>query len=234
MAIRKVEGWIRRWRTRSPFRDSPATPTHPRGASPRDPGEASGIISTQTVPRVAADWTAETVTMLLTDLEGSTRLWQRHPLHMPEVLIRHDDLIGDLVAVEGGTVIKHTGDGILAVFHSAHHAATAAAAIQASIRRVVFGDGIGVLRLRMALHTGEPHRRDGDYYGPALNLCARMLTIAEPDQILVSLATEELLRSDPPPSVTLTDLGDHTLPDIDRPEHLYQLTNTKQPAPIPR
>jgi class 3 adenylate cyclase len=120
---------------------------------------------------------------------------------------------------------------MLAIFRSAHHAAAAALSIQGTLESLRFAEEVGNLHVRIALHTGEPQHRSGDYFGPTLNVCARMVTIAGPSQILVSLAAAELLHGDPTPSVVLTDLGEHILPDIDRPEHLYQLTNTSDLSP---
>jgi class 3 adenylate cyclase len=145
---------------------------------------------------------------------------------MPAILARHDDLMCGGVDDRGGVIVKHTGDGVLAVFGSARCAVSAALVIKEAIEANDPGNGAGPLRIKMALHTGEPQRRDGDYFGEAVNLCARMLAAAGPGQVLLSLAAEELVRHELPADAGLLDLGEHLLPDIDRPEHLFQLTNS--------
>src|SRR5215831_7774153 len=111
-----------------------------------------------------------TFTFLFTDLEGSTQLWERHPHSMGAALARHDALLAAAVAAQGGTVVKFTGDGCNAVFPAALAGAQAALAAQQALAAdpwpELAPDG---LRARMGLHTGEAERRDGDYFGPALN-----------------------------------------------------------------
>ncbi len=75
----------------------------------------------------------------------------------------------------------------------------------------------------MALHTGEVHERDGDYYGPAVNRCARLRAAAHGGQVLLSLPTEELVRDALPSGVSLADMGEHRLRDLGRPERVFQL-----------
>ena len=81
------------------------------------------------------------------------------------------------------------------------------------------------LRVRMGLHTGEAQERSGDYYGPALNRAARLMSIAHGGQTLVSTTTADLVRDQLPPDASLRDLGQHRLRDLVRSEHIYQLTH---------
>ena len=163
-----------------------------------------------------------TVTFLFTDLEGSTRLWEQHPAAMRPALERHDALLRDAVEQHGGTVVKTTGDGLHAVFTTTRAALDAALVAQRAMAAEVW-DVPGGLRVRMGLHTGDAVARDGDYYGPATNRAARVMSSAHGGQVVVSHATEEILRDALPDDVALVDLGEHRLPDLARPERIFQV-----------
>jgi predicted ATPase/class 3 adenylate cyclase len=169
-----------------------------------------------------SDLPTGTVTFLFTDLEGSTRLWQDHPEAMRGALARHDEILRDAVAAHDGHVVKTTGDGIHAVFASAHHALDAAVRAQHALgsERWTTPDP---LKVRMGLHTGEAEHRNGDYYGTATNRAARLMSVAHGGQILVSLSTEELLSDDEREGITLVDLGEHRLRDLSRPDRVFQV-----------
>jgi predicted ATPase len=92
---------------------------------------------------------------------------------------------------------------------------------------------VGSLRVRMALHTGVAEVRDGDYFGPALNRVARLLTAGHGGQVLLSQATYHLVREALPEDASLTDLGAHRLKDLQQPEHLFQLLHPALPADFP-
>jgi predicted ATPase/class 3 adenylate cyclase len=162
----------------------------------------------------------ETHTFLFTDLEGSTRLWEAHPEAMRAALGEHDELLHKAVATHHGTVFKHTGDGILAVFASAGDAVAAAANAQRAITSRPYPD-VGTLRVRMAINTGEAESRDDDYFGPALNRASRLLAAAHGGQVLVGLVTERLARLGE--GLRLVDLGEHRIRDLVRPERVFQL-----------
>ncbi len=154
-----------------------------------------------------------TVTFLFTDLEGSTRLWEEHPEAMRGALARHDEILRDAVEKRDGVVVKTTGDGLHAVFASARGAV--AAAVDAQLALVAEDWTLPEpLRVRMGLHTGEADLRSGDYYGPAVNRAARVSAAGHGGQILVSHATEELVRDDLPEGAGLVDLGEQRLRDL--------------------
>jgi predicted ATPase/class 3 adenylate cyclase len=161
-------------------------------------------------------------TFLFTDIESSTRAWERHPDDMSVALARHDEVIQQAVKGAGGKVFKHTGDGICAVFSTATAALDAALAAQQALQGGEWGTE--PLRVRMALHSGVAERRGGDFFGPPLNRTARLLDTAHGEQIVVSLVTAELLRDELPPGVDLVDLGEHRLADLTRPEHVFQVS----------
>ena len=162
-----------------------------------------------------------TVTFLFTDLEGSTRLWEQHPEEMRSALQRHDELLQQVVEAQGGYLVKTTGDGIHAAFATADTAVLAAIEAQRALAAEEWGP-TGPLRVRMGIHTGGAELRDGDYFGPALNRAARLMSAAHGGQIVVSLATEELVRDG---EVELVDLGEHALRDLARPERVFQVAH---------
>jgi predicted ATPase/class 3 adenylate cyclase len=166
-----------------------------------------------------------TVTFLFTDLEGSTRLWEEHRAAMRPALERHDALLRDAVEQHHGVVVKTTGDGLHGVFRSTRSAVDAALAAQRDLAAEEWAVP-GGLRVRMGLHTGDAVARDGDYYGPATNRAARVMASAHGGQIVVSHATEEILRDALPDDVGLVDLGEHRLPDLARPERIFQVVAT--------
>ena len=163
-----------------------------------------------------------TVTFLFTDLEGSTRLWEEHPDSMRDALARHDTLLRASVEAHGGHVVKSTGDGMHAVFATAHDALAAASDAQLVLAGCEWG-ATGPLRVRMGVHTGEAESRDGDYFGTAPNRAARLMAIAHGGQILVSNVTRELVGDVVTADVQLIDLGEHRLRDLSRPERVFQL-----------
>ena len=162
-----------------------------------------------------------TVTFLFTDVEGSTRLWEEHPEAMKAALARHDELVREAIESRRGHVVKTTGDGFHAAFGTAHDAVDAAVAAQLALRTEAW-DLTGPVLVRMGLHTCEADLRDGDYYGSAVNRAARLMATAHGGQIVLSLATSELARE---ASVELLDLGEHRLPDLARPERVFQVVH---------
>jgi predicted ATPase/class 3 adenylate cyclase len=161
-----------------------------------------------------------TVTFLFTDLEGSTRLWEEHREAMKVALARHDEILRDAIEGHGGYVIKGMGDGLHAVFATADEAVAAAVAGQRGLVAERWG-AIGSLRVRMGLHTGVAEQRRGDYFGPAVNRAARLMSIAHGGQIVLSHATEQLTTTDTA-GVELVDLGEHRLRDLGRPERVFE------------
>ncbi len=158
-------------------------------------------------------------TFLFTDIEGSTRLWERHPVAMRKALASHDRLVEREVAGHGGDLFKHTGDGVAVAFERPRSALDAAAAIQRGLAAESHPD-IGPLRVRMGIHTGDAERRDGDYFGLTVSRTARLMSAGHGGQVLVSMVTAALLDAD---DLELRDLGQHRLRDLGRPERILQL-----------
>src|SRR5215468_3179679 len=102
-------------------------------------------------------------TFLFTDVEGSTRTWERDPDAMEGWLANHDRILIETITTCGGHVFKHTGDGLCAVFAAAGPAARAARDIQHAVASAA-PETLGPLRVRVAVHTGEARERAGDFY----------------------------------------------------------------------
>jgi predicted ATPase/class 3 adenylate cyclase len=173
-----------------------------------------------------------TVTFLFTDIEGSTRMWETYPEAMSLALSRHDEILRAVVEASDGRVVKTAGDGVHAVFATATQALEAALEAQKTLLREEWAE-TGPLRVRMALNTGATEERDGDYFGPPVNLAARLLSVGHGGQVLLSLSTQELVRDRLPPDVHLRDLGERRLKDLSRPERIYQLAATDLPSEFP-
>jgi len=175
-----------------------------------------------------------TITYLFTDVEGSTRLWQQHPQEMNSVMARHDSLLTTAVETNGGTVVRPRGEGdsIFAVFLRATDAVVAACAAQRLLISESWPEDISV-KVRMAMHTGESELRDHDYYGTAVNRCARIRSIAHGGQVVLSQTTSELVQDALPEGVRLLDMGVHNLREMERPEHVFQLVHPELPAEFP-
>src|SRR6516162_9205449 len=139
---------------------------------------------------------AGTVTFLLTDIEGSTRLWESVPDAMEVALERHDRLVTEVIEGHGGVVVTSRGEGdsFFAVFPSAVSAVEAAGACQLRLNGEAWPDGAS-LRVRMGLHTGEARVLGGDYVDHApINRCARLKAAAHGGQVLVTKTTRNLVE----------------------------------------
>jgi predicted ATPase/class 3 adenylate cyclase len=163
-----------------------------------------------------------TVTLLFTDIEGSTQHWEQQRAAMPEALRRHDELLRSAIEVHGGYVFKTVGDAVCAAFSRASDAVAAAADAQRALAAENWS-AVGELSVRMALHSGATDERDGDYFGPAVNRVARLLAVAHGGQVIVSGLTTQLLHGGMPEGTELRDLGEHRLKDLVEPEHVCQL-----------
>ena len=168
------------------------------------------------------------MTFLFTDVEGSSHLWETEPDIMKVELARHDQLLRDSVGGSGGYVFKTSGDGVLAAFGDPTAAVSAASNSQRAMGRSL------PFRVRIAVHSGTAEERDGDYFGPALNRTARLLTIAHGGQVLVSRSTEQLVRDQLRDGLSLKDLGEHRLRDLARPERVFQLVGPGLERDFPR
>lgn len=173
-----------------------------------------------------------TVTFLFTDIEGSTSLWERDPEAMQRASARQEAIVREAMAAHGGYVYKMIGDAFQVAFSTATAALAAAVAAQRALHAEPWGP-IGMLKVRMALHTGVTEERGDDYVGPDLNRIARLLSTGHGGQVLLSEATADLVRDHLPEEVVLRNLGEHPLKDLHRAEHIYQLIAPELPADYP-
>jgi YVTN family beta-propeller protein len=171
-----------------------------------------------------ADLPSGTVTFLFTDIEGSTRLLQELGRERySQALADHERLLRSAFDAAGGQVIDTQGDAFFVAFRSAGDAARAAAGAQRALRRHRWPKG-GQLAVRMGIHTGEPARGAERYVGLGVHKAARICSAGHGGQILLSKTTHDLLEDEGAQDFALDDLGEQRLKDLDRPEHLYQLS----------
>ena len=173
-----------------------------------------------------------TVTFLFTDIEGSTKMWERDAATMQAALARHDEILQRAIEANGGYVFKTVGDAFCAAFVSTTDALDAALQGQRTLLAEGWDEGC-VIRARMALHSGEAEERAGDYFGPTLNRVARLLSTGYGGQILVSRAARELAGDRLPPGTSLEDLGEKRLKDLTRPERIFQVLAPELPKDFP-
>ena len=121
---------------------------------------------------------------LFTDIEESTRLWQDAPEAMRTALARHDAILRGGIEAFGGRVFRTAGDAFYATFDVPQRALEAALALQETLLTEAWPRETPI-RVRMALHTGVAQWRDGDYFGPPLNVVARLLSVARGGQTLL-------------------------------------------------
>ncbi|HVR31085.1 MAG TPA: adenylate/guanylate cyclase domain-containing protein [Acidimicrobiia bacterium] len=160
--------------------------------------------------------------LLFTDLEASTRLWEQHPEEMRPALARHDAILRDAVIGNGGSLVKTTGDGLLATFPSVGGCVTACVEAQRTLHATTW-EPVEPLKVRMGINVGEAEERAGDLYGTAVNRAARIMAAGNGGQILLSALAAQLMRDSLPSGVTLRDLGTHRLKDLTQPEQLFEV-----------
>ncbi|MEN4042915.1 MAG: tetratricopeptide repeat protein [Anaerolineaceae bacterium] len=164
-----------------------------------------------------------TVTFLFTDIENSTQHWEHHPAWMEQAFARQEAILRKAMTGNGGYVYKMIGDAFQVAFSTASSAVTAAVDAQRALQAEDWGEH-GPLFVRMALHTAVVEERKDDYVGPQLNRVARLLDAGHGGQALLTRAVYDLVIDELPQDVTLTDLGEHRLKDLVRPEEIFQLT----------
>ena len=170
------------------------------------------------------------VTFLLTDVEGSTRIWEADRNRAGAAFERHDALVAEYLASFGGGRPRDQGEGdsAFAVFARASAALACAIALQRAMHAEPWPDD-ATIRVRMALHTGEAELSHGNYKGSAVHRCARLRGLAHGGQIVLSEATAHIVRDQLSEDVTLRDMGVHELRGLLHPEHVYQLCHPALP-----
>lgn len=171
------------------------------------------------------------VTFVLTDIVGSTRLWETAPAAMERALARHAEILTRSISEHGGVLLKGRGEGdsTFSVFALATDALAAAYEAQVALVAATWPTD-APLTVRFAVHTGESLERDGDFLGPAVNRAARLRAVAQGGEVLVSESTARLVADRMPSGVRLVERGPLRLRDLDRPEVSYALAGPGLPA----
>lgn len=173
---------------------------------------------------VIPDVNTSILTLLFTDIEGSTEKWEQEPERMACALARHDVLLRAAVEARCGRVIKTTGDGIYAAFADPADCVETAIAIQQSVADPAATAGMP-LSVRCGLHAGPAFERDNDFFGSTINRAARIMSLAYGGQVLASQAVADLVADRLSVETSLRDLGDVRLKGMARTEHLFQVVH---------
>jgi WD40 repeat protein/class 3 adenylate cyclase/tRNA A-37 threonylcarbamoyl transferase component Bud32 len=197
---------------------------------PATPGEL--------VERLRAGWGATlptgVTTFCLSDIVGSTALWERDPAAMAAALVRHDALVAEAVESHGGRFLKSKGEGdaTFSVFESASGAVQAAIVATRALGAERWPNGWSITA-RFGIHTGEAERRDADYFGPAVNLATRVRGQGDGGEILLSQLTADLTAKHLPAGYSLVELGPHRLQGVAAPQALHAVAGPGVAAPAP-
>lgn len=205
--------------SRSPATGTPASVGARVGDATAEPGAASELPT-------------GTVTLMFTDIEGSTWLQQHLGARYAEAQAEHRALLRRVFTDHGGVEVDTQGDAFFVAFTRPAAAIAAAHAAQRALAAHQWPAG-GAVRVRMGLHTGAPQRTSEGYVGLDVVRAARICAAGHGGQVLVSAALAGLLELDLPADVTLRDLGQHRLKDLSRPEQVYQAVFAGLPADFP-
>lgn len=180
-----------------------------------------------------SDLPSGAVTFLFTDVEGSTRVLKQLRDQYADVLAEHQRLLRAAFESHGGYEVDTQGDAFFVAFSNARDALLAAVDGQQALAAHHWPDGAGI-KVRMGLHTGHAIASGGRYTGLAVHRAARIGAVGHGGQILLSQATQTLLEDDEEDlGISLQDLGEHRLKDLDRPVRLYQASADGLPADFP-
>lgn len=171
---------------------------------------------------------AGAVTFLFTDIEGSTRRWAESE-GMGELLARHDEIVHSATTGHSGRIVKHTGDGVFAVFESAADAVVAAVRMQTALADLAVD--AEPVRVRIGLHSGTAIERGDDLFGLEVSTAARIMSAAHGGQILASDPVRSLAAS--VEEVDFVSLGSHRLKDLAEPRALYQVSAANLESKFP-
>jgi predicted ATPase/class 3 adenylate cyclase len=195
-------------------------------------GFGLGRPSSATTSDAIRDGTRRVLTLMFTDIENSTWLWEKHPDDMEPAVLAHHGLISSIVDAAGGSVLRFMGDGALAIFLDAGAALGAAVDIQRTFTDRTWS-GVGELRLRIGLNTGRCRFDHGELFGRPPNLAARLESAAHGGQILVSDATAQACRGRLRPGEQLFDLGRYHMRGFEEPAIVHSVVADGLPSVFP-
>jgi class 3 adenylate cyclase len=173
-----------------------------------------------------------TVTLLFTDIERSTLLLQQLGERYAEMLATCRQLLRTAFLQWNGFEVDTQGDAFFVVFARASNAVSAVVDMQRALARHDWPSGAAEA-MRIGLHTGEPTRTAEGYVGLDVHHAARIMSVGHGGQVLLSQTTRELVKHNLPDEVSLRDLGEHRLKDLQLPGHIYQLIIADLPADFP-
>ncbi|NIS79552.1 MAG: tetratricopeptide repeat protein, partial [Anaerolineales bacterium] len=173
-----------------------------------------------------------TVTFLLSDIEGSTKLLNHLSDKYGELLLKHASIFRSAIQRWRGYEVDNQGDSFFVAFESAQNALAAAEEIQHQLTAQTWPKSVEV-RVRMGIHTGEPTIIEDRYIGMDVHRAARICQIGHGGQVLISGTTAAIVQNDDARRVELQDLGEHRLKDLESPEHIYQLNIPGMPFDYP-
>lgn len=175
---------------------------------------------------------AGTITLLFSDIEGSTELVRTLGEGYVRLMEDHQELLRAVCTERSGVELNTQGDSFFFAFQSARDAVAASIAAQFAIASHRWPES-AIVRVRIGLHTGEPHHDQKGYTGVAVHRAARICSIGHGGQVLLSRATAGIIDDDELPGAQLRDLGEHRLKDFERPERVFQLVVEGLPAEFP-
>ena len=173
-----------------------------------------------------------TITLLFTDIEGSTQLLEQLGERYTDVLVEYRTLLCAAFHTYNGHEIDTQGDAFFVAFARATDAVSAAVAAQHALTAHLWPEGVPV-RVRMGLHTGEPLLSSAGYVGLDVHYAARIMSAGHGGQVLLSQSTRDLVEHGLPADVSLRDVGAHRLKDLQRKSHLFQLVIAGLPTDFP-
>jgi predicted ATPase/class 3 adenylate cyclase len=176
----------------------------------------------------------ETLVLVLTDVQGSTRLWAEEPEEMDAAMRRHHEIVHGAIAEHGGIRPPDQGEGdaVFAAFGSPTAAVSAVVQFQRELHAEPWPTS-RPLSVRVGVHVGEVRVRDRNLFGDPVNRCARIRGLGSGGQSLLSAAVFELVRDQLPAGVSVQDLGEHRMKDLTRAEHIFQLDHADLPGHFP-
>jgi predicted ATPase/class 3 adenylate cyclase len=169
-----------------------------------------------------------TLTLLFTDIQGSTQMLHRLGDRYADVLAEHHRVVREAIGAGGGREVDTAGDSFFAVFPRAQGAVECALCVQLGLRGADWPGGEAP-RVRMGIHTGSPEVRDGDFVGMDVHRAARVMAVAHGGQVLVTDETRRAIDA----GVEVRDLGYHRLKDLPEPEHLFQVLGSGLQSEFP-
>ncbi len=172
-----------------------------------------------------------TVTLMFTDMSGSSRMWETFGDRFIPVWQAHDAILRDAFQRFGGFEVKTEGDAFMVAFADAAAALNCALFVQAALCRYPWPEDIGQPRIRVGLHTGEPFLYNNDYFGPVVNRAAHICNSGHGGQVLLSDDTKAAVGKQIDPKIVLQELGDYRLKDMGTPQCLYSATHPSYEAP---